>query len=111
MISKDLLSEELLSKVLGYKVDYIIGFETKYVIYHSEMGGESISYYEFSDKCKDWALDNGFEIYSKRTKNKGVAKIKKYIDGSKRKKLICCKIANTEIEAIFDICKWILNNK
>lgn len=71
----------------------------------------NINLYELADKCKDWALLNYFEIYSKRTKYKGVAKIKKYIDGSKRKKLICCKIANTEIEAIFDVCQWILDNK
>lgn len=73
-------------------------------------GARHLNIYEWADKCKEWALIKGYEIYSKRTKNKGVAKIKKYINGSKRKKLICCKIADTEVEAIFDICKWILEN-
>ena len=65
---------------------------------------------ELAFMAKEWARDYGFHIYSKTTQHKGIAKIRKNINGGKRKKLICCKIADTEVEAIFDICQWILEN-
>lgn len=125
-----MISKELLSEVMGYPLSRNInecGITRVIGLNESDSDGsldldfgyqglESshsryINVYQLSHKCKEWALLNGFEIYSKKTKYKGVAKIKKYINGSKRKNLICCKIANTEIKAIFDICQWILDNK
>lgn len=62
---------------------------------------------EFAFMAKEWARDYGYHIYSKTTQHKGIAKIRKNITGGKRKNLICCRIEDTEVEAILKVAQWV----
>ena len=104
------ISKELLSEVLGYKVDYIAGVGETYVGFHTEMGGTNINIYELAHKCKEWANKQGYKkVYS------GI-----YESTDQGSMYICildsndtnCKDfwADTEVEAIFKACEWILAN-
>lgn len=74
-------------------------------------GAKHFNIYELAHKCKEWAVDNHFHIYSKIMKDKAVAKIRKSINGKHRKNTLCLFVANTEPEAVFKVCQWILDNQ
>ena len=105
MISKELLSEVLcinvteiyIHKKQGYK------FKTK-----SEKNGWASTsdapipnIYELAHKCKEWALTEGFIIYSS-CKSASIYKDLEYLYGASNEP--------TEPEAIFKACQWILDN-
>ena len=79
------ISKELFEAVIDFEVDYCIGIDT------------------FFFKCKEWALEQGYEIFTSGIKC-SVYKISKgwIIDQLE---------STSEQQAAFDACQWILNNK
>ena len=128
-----MISKELLSKVLDNEVPYqvkvhkiIIKNNSLNYFYNSKdsRGGlfeanEYINIYELAHKCKEWALDNRWMICTmpmlteKKWGNTSVrlshfysAGKDRYLDGIYHNGRI---EANTETEAIFRACQWILD--
>ena len=133
-----MISKELLSEVIGRKIRNIyleneegdnflreneISYE--YRIDMQGMGCEdiekAINIYELAHKCKEWALDNRWIISTmpmlteKKWRNTSVrlshfysAGKDRHLDGIYHNGRI---EADTETEAIFKACQWILDNK
>ena len=128
-----MISKELLSKVLENEVPYqvkvhkiIIKNNSLNYFYNSKDSGgglfeanEYINIYELAHKCKEWALDNRWIISTmpmlteKKWRNTSVrlshfysAGKDRYLDGTYHNGRI---EADTEIEAIFKACQWILD--
>lgn len=62
----------------------------------------SCEYNDFFFKCKEWAYNQGYIIYSS-TKSCSMFK--------KEAQLYCSNENIQEQQKIFDVCQWILNNK
>ena len=107
-ISKELLSEVLDEKISEILPDRkIIGSEKtlEYVAENSFRPYNYINIYELANKCKEWAENKDYYIVSGTWA----------LQGEKQKACIIGKpkplenfIANTEVEAIFKACEWIL---
>ena len=105
-----MISKELLSEVLGRDVDKVKGIEANTLIYgcaHYDGWYDEINIYELAHKCKELALSKNYEIESSL-----------FIDGSKKRigysqvlreeSPMLQKTADTEPEAIFKACEWIM---
>ena len=119
-----IISKELLSEVLGvyvrngwyfdcelliYTYDKILGLDENY---HSQ-----INIYELAHKCKEWASSYGYDLFSHRfDANASYAYLdlgmKNVIPSNNKYIFIGSYIqefeSNTEPEAIFKACQWIL---
>ena len=106
MISKELLSEVLGSKVRSIE---IINSSVTYTLCHSVIGYVYINIYELAHKCKEWATkqkysfnicyrDDWWDRLEKRV----------HIDFYNNSKSFQ---SDTEPEAIFKASQWILENK
>ena len=112
---KDLkISKELMSEVLNYEVDTVLGInknEIDYTCCRDENEGYidiSINLYEFAFKCKEWAFKNKYKIQSQiNESNKGHSHITKKNDNCWAKGFF----EDTEIEAIIKSCEFILIKK
>lgn len=115
------ISKKLLSEVLEYNVyDYALKntnvklnkITTSTLCNEPRIIGyeKGINIYELAHKCKEWLLSKGYSYLSGKD------------DIYERGKGCVCSIgstellikdfyANTEIEAIFKACQWILDNK
>jgi hypothetical protein len=106
------ISKELLSEVSGHKVTEIygiVGNEVRYETSDFEIHMKfspfkcSINIYELAHKCKEWAIKQNLVLSSwMATKNDARCEIGNYETYF---------IAQTESEAIFNACQWILENK
>lgn len=67
-----------------------------------------LNIHEFAQLAKQWSANQSYQIYSKSTRNIGVAKIKKLKPGAKRQNLVLCETKPTEVEAIIAAAKWVL---
>lgn len=100
------LSTELASSVLGLNVVYIESCEHRDNIIGiwTDMNTKpikEINIYEFAFKCKEWALNKGFNIFS------SYKSFSIFQNGI----LICSSSGeNAEIEAIIKACEWILED-
>ena len=113
-----MISKELLSDVLGEDVSgvSIIGNVVNYTIedYETEEDGElvyvdigqNINTYELAHKCKEWAYKQGLIIENFFAF--GDARCRVY--NTKWEEIYKC-VMDTESEAIFKACQWILDNK
>ena len=111
MISKELLSEVLQKEVeRGNKS--ILGesyLEYKIVLPSGGKLIRDISIYEMAYKCKEWAYENDYYVYSIITfAAEGSCYLTHENNISKRLKTFD---ARNEPEAIFKACQWILENK
>ena len=115
---KDLkISKELLGEVLGYEVDAFLGISENEIDYtcckDKDIGYEdiSINIYEFAFKCKEWAKSKDYYILSGYDDtNIPVSLINHhYGEGG----CSCDKYfeTNTEPEAVFKACQWILEQR
>ena len=106
MISKELLSEVMDVKVFKCFVNNGI------CSYHDEYFYKDINIYELAHKCKEWASINSYALESSVHMQ------------PKRSSVAGCQIhwryetedlpyfeADTEPEAIFKACEWIMENK
>ena len=110
---KDIISKELLSEVLNQTVEEIHNTKSVELRYIVSMGGYwYINIYELAHKCKEWAYKRieqlvwdehnkviYINIYGSDVVAEGGFTYDKSIE------------ANTEPEAIFKACQWILDNK
>ena len=109
-----MISEELLSEVLNLnkRLNYIVRIKTNILTYSymnmiADDAQASINIYELAHKCKEWAKDYNYDIWSGWDTDYYVAKVNPDFDD-------CCdwtEYCNTEPEAIFKACQWILDNK
>jgi len=108
-----MISTELLSQVLGYKVESVTTVNSRDIKQLLVLGEKTveINVYELAFKCKEWAESNGYVLESSTFNLEGFCSIK-WI-GSGRLKSIPWEPqpSSTEYEAIFRACQWILDNK
>jgi len=116
MISKQLLSEVFKKDVIGIiinpKEDLTLGKNEISIFFDGYKQKWNI--YELAHKCKEWALSKGYELHSKlQYDNKGMCNIEKFEAkaGMSCRQIIKYTYSDSEIEAIFKACEWILNNK
>ena len=118
-----MISKELLSKVLDNEVPYqvkvhkiIIKNNSLNYFYNSKDSGgglfeanEYINIYELAHKCKEWALSKGYIINSgATTSNDWSSTIYKVIKENPYIKELSHTWEQSEPEAIFKACQWIL---
>ena len=102
---KDLeISKELFNEVTNSKCHEVF-IKNEFVIAHLNLGMKMVNVYEFVFiKCKEWALKQGYFIYSTNElsfiKTFSLETIETFSNGK-----------NTEIECILKACEWILENK
>lgn len=119
---ENLISKELLSEVLYVNIKEIYKLESnpnlgKNDLPYSIRGCgdiEWINLYELALKCKEWAFCNGYELRSGRDID--VKEELCYFCEYKQERQLDYRngdffIADTEPEAVFKACQWILNNK
>ena len=119
-----MINKELLSKVLDNEVPYqvkvhkiIIKNNSLNYFYNSKDSGgglfeanEYINIYELAHKCKEWALSKGYIINSgATTSNDWSSTIYKVIKENPYTKELSHTWGQSENEAIFRACQWILN--
>lgn len=101
-------SKELLSEVLGRDVDKVKGIEENTLIYgcvHSNRWYDEINIYELAHKCKEWAIKKEFIVTSQINTYASYSYIGlDELYGGFIKEFE----ANTEQEAIFKSCEWIM---
>ena len=116
-----MISEELLSEVVGYKVCNIFynseqrmnDYEEKLISFKKESNycwRNQYNVYEIAHRCKEWALLNGYIIYSSLnygSRLHGFSCVKHKHGGED----LYYFSEETEFEAIFKCCQWILDNK
>lgn len=107
------ISKELLSKVLGIRVDSFYSHVSSGMLGYfcnNDQFQEEINIYELAHKCKEWATSQGFIIltYGEAYYN---VDVHYHSNKSKFGNLAFSADAKTEPEAIFKACKWILDNK
>ena len=98
-ISKELFKAVMKDDIFNNSGDWGQLTEEKYI----NKSLKEIDYNNFFFDCKEWALKQGYMIESYLdSESNGVSVIRyenKYIS------------AETEQQAVFDACQWILNNK
>jgi hypothetical protein len=110
-----MISKELLSEVLGKEVTNVeITMYGHFDISLKNDYGTEINKYELSHKCKEWALTKG--IYSIASglnfERKQLNDISYWASIQTKQGCLCdYHYSNTEPEAIFKVCQWILENK
>lgn len=116
-----MISKELASEVLGFEINTIytstgdlpkngicVVASTTNPVFKGRFRWDAINIYELAHKCKEWAIANNYGILSGFDWNKNpkadVAEINSLDDSMEF-------IADTEPEAIFKACQWILENQ
>ena len=102
-----MISKELLSAVLGLHCG-IKSIKNSEVIYWFDCIGEirehSINIYELAHKCKEWALNLGYILYSTVHGYECYIDSRNFINNTPVRFL-----AESEPEAVFKACQWILD--
>ena len=114
-----MISKELLSEILGYKVDSILSENTSLnpngenIVFKRNGRVKSIDIYKLAFKAKEWAIDLGYEIFSNTSGT--VAIVYGDNDGiwdwNTDKDFKEIYIKNNETEAIFKACEWVRKRK
>jgi hypothetical protein len=110
-----MISKELLSEVLGIKYDFVqnsyegINF-LNYGNYSEK--GEHINIHELAHKCKEWANEKEYALYSGKNDDIWIIATEEYFLGRPQGKLEARPefTSDTEPEAIFKACQWMLDN-
>lgn len=118
-----MISKESLSEVLGcdcsecyFEDTYnLINYKYQYDVTWSEeiqYDNSSINIYELSHKCKEWIRKQGYALTVTHVEYQGIV-YAELVDYSSDIPKIIDDIfkADTEPEAIFKACQWILENK
>lgn len=110
-----MISEELLSEVLELKSGnvFIKEIETRNndIEYLCNVGGWNLlNIYELAHKCKEWAFKNHKIIINSRITSK-TKLINGYAEIIKNCNYLYGDYEDTEVEAIFKVCQYIMENK
>lgn len=102
-----MISKELLSVVLGYEIIDIsaVDIDNDVPFMHKDYTTAYINIYELAHKCKEWAFNQGYKLASYKH--------------NQQYNFLCvdmCSLSfqfsgDTEPEAIFKACQWILDNE
>ena len=103
--SKKLLSEVLKNETKGLK-SFGLSECAKYIIFQYEDFDDSINIYELAHKCKEWILINKYKIFIYSDDNSEWYCQVQLVDADEQPKE--WSVAETEPEAIFKACEWIL---
>lgn len=113
-----MISKELLSEVLNQNVTSVYKQQEQYRYTTSNTSGAWVSgsdvpfpnIYELAHKCKEWAFKQGYELFSRILSNDNqmsgnclVIRVE-----SDPETVLTITNADTEPEAIFKACEWIL---
>lgn len=116
MISKELLNKVLNIEIVSYEMKQknILAYEYNKVSKNQWSGktfcNRSINIYELAHKCKEWALSKGYIINSgATTSNDWSSTIYKVIKENPYIKELSHTWEQSEPEAIFRACQWILD--
>jgi len=119
-VNKDIISKELLSEVLciEYPLESTMSSGSVRLIYYNKNDKQTWKYDEnihvLAHKCKEWAKSKHFIIVSALIDEEEKARAKvKYssLSDAFLDKESEYFITNTEPEAIFKACQWVLDNK
>ena len=112
------ISAELLSEVLGYKIDerdIFLKNNYGYFAYcrsDNEWINCSLNIYELAYRCKEWALSKGYILSSNNYYNGGCCQI---IQRNGEECIECGESSTfkyihsfTEIEAVIKACEWLM---
>ena len=112
IITKELLREVLPKETENLSEDFSFYIDEDYIVFRDE--GETLfdyNIYKFAFKCKEWAENKGYIIFSKN-KESLIYSIDEVYD------VIECLNqyedyfeSDTECEAIIKACEWILDNE
>lgn len=113
------ISKELLSEVLNLNITYIEHYNNSIIYKVSVYDREKeFNIYELAHECKQWVVSKGYSLYSGYDKliNKYGVYVNLLLLGDDELTIggwdtEIYFIANTEPEAIFKACQWILDNK
>lgn len=123
MISKELLSAVLDKPVTVYGIEqhtyqqtsdsFVIHYEMPYKdkTYNERTTHRYINVYELAHKCKDWANKKGYILSSALHNDQGYCELKKETQERIKSIAWCPMDFNTEVEAIFSACQYILDNQ
>lgn len=112
---ENIISEELLSEVLGEKVEHIYDESDKencidYKLYYG--GVQSINVHELAHKCKDKAYNLGYYIFTcKQESCSYSAETHIFVNGIGYVFKHKSTSSVGEYEAVFNEYRWILDNK
>ena len=116
MTSKELLNKVLNIEIVSYQMKQknILAYEYNKVSKNQWSGktfcNRSINIYELAHKCKEWALSKGYIINSgATTSNDWSSTIYKVIKENPYIKELSHTWGQSENEAIFRACQWILD--
>ena len=103
-----MISTELLSEVLDIPISSLRSIKDgNRTIYK----GVNINTYELAHKCKEWANKKGYILSSALHNDQGYCEIKKETP-ERIKSIAWCPVDfNTEVDAIFSACQYILDNQ
>ena len=121
----NMISKELLSEILGFEVSgFCLALNETFIEVYDDSRDERISIYELAFECKKWAFlkwydietsinslgldENGNPIYVGYAFLSSMKDKEHIID---RNKYIKEFEANSEPEAVFKACEWILENQ
>jgi hypothetical protein len=105
-----MISKELLIKVLKRDVSNVGGCYTSYstsFCYAEADDIKCINNYELANMCKEWAYEQGYIINSRHDNTPALWEA--YINLSLT--VSHSEVANSEPEAIFKSCEWILKKE
>ena len=108
-----MISKELLSEIFDWKVKFvnprINDDEVSFIDYNGNR--DSFNVYYVAHKCKEWAYKKGFSVNSRYWNDMlGSAELFDVLWSPPKGSMFICD-ADTEVEAIFKACEWILYNK
>ena len=112
IISKELLSDVLKLDAEPYNIEskgntlYYSVYEDRY---ECDILDNEINIYELSHKCKEWALVKGWGLSSGISDH--ITKVRFCTATNDCFNTHKCFNDDTELEAIFKACQWILENK
>ena len=111
--SKELLSEVLVLDIRESKykdIDNMLlryGYWQECISNGKDISGveyAKINIYELAHKCKEWALNKNYEIWSVSKNKRGEAQIEHFKNGT-----MAVRDGKTEPESIFQACEWVLS--
>lgn len=109
MIGLKLINEVMKFDIVGVRLsgDFIMYGAMGY---DDEKG---INIYELAHQCKEWASSNGYALYTGKNDDIWLVVTEETFIGKPTGKLIVLPefTADTEPEAIFEACEWILRQK
>jgi len=109
-----MISDNLLGKVINESIlnTHIKGntlwWQGETVDFHGTTGGQ-INIYELAHKCKEWAYSKGYYLHTTMKDSHITHKLTYKVAIEPTEYAEYAKTGNTEPEAVFAACQWILD--